>query len=561
MVPCVDPVKRALEQAAKRAARVAVLDAAGQEPEPGDLPGACGRHGMPSLSSQPKLERAVQSKQVLETSARKEETTEKETHKLKRKAPLGTEDEQPKDKQQKATAVKARATKPPSMEPGERLQVAAKAAKVENTPSPAQTKLERAASTVSNKLPTAADSCLARGSTSELNNAGSQSSGSQNSGSQNSQNSQNNGSLNKVKPGKEKVANQDPPEPSSSDSESEDDEEVKKLKQQKAAHARYMRFSRSLKSALDLLGMVVFRLLVSLGPKTPVEIRRAGAAAARKSHHLQVLLEQWLACNGQWKASEFYYQVCQKKRSRKHGCRKWLTRSEIGAKYGSLSTADSIISQKMADAEICREQETRQYLVWDQDGEEETEDVVTAQLFEAADRDDDDDGGKKKAKKKRGAKKTKAGKASRKGSKKKKKAKCSSSESDESSESSSSLSSKSSTSSSEACLGLHGSLKFDDSDRKSKKKRKGGNSKTKKNPEKEETQEQKAKRLRKEEEAAQKAEEKKREADEKAAEKQKEADRKAAEKKINDAHKKECKKAEQACCFRKVWNLEQGSCW
>ena len=100
----------------------------------------------------------------------------------------------------------------------------------------------------------------------------------------------------------------------------------------------------------------VFHLLVSLGPKTPVEIRRAGASAYRKSHHLQVLLEQWLACSGQWKASEFYYQVCQKKRSRKHGCRKWLTRSEIGAKYGSLSTADSIISQKMMDPDICKEQ-------------------------------------------------------------------------------------------------------------------------------------------------------------------------------------------------------------
>ena len=46
MAPHADPVKLALERAAQRAARVAVLDAVGQEPEPGDLQGACARCGM-----------------------------------------------------------------------------------------------------------------------------------------------------------------------------------------------------------------------------------------------------------------------------------------------------------------------------------------------------------------------------------------------------------------------------------------------------------------------------------------------------------------------------------
>ena len=46
MAPPADPVKLALERAAQRAARVAVLDAAGQEPEPSDLPGACARCDM-----------------------------------------------------------------------------------------------------------------------------------------------------------------------------------------------------------------------------------------------------------------------------------------------------------------------------------------------------------------------------------------------------------------------------------------------------------------------------------------------------------------------------------
>ena len=38
-----DPVKEALEKAAARAARVAVLDAAGQEPSPSDLRAPCAR--------------------------------------------------------------------------------------------------------------------------------------------------------------------------------------------------------------------------------------------------------------------------------------------------------------------------------------------------------------------------------------------------------------------------------------------------------------------------------------------------------------------------------------
>ena len=96
---------------------------------------------------------------------------------------------------------------------------------------------------------------------------------------------------------------------------------------------------------------------------------------------------------------------------------------------------------------------------------------------------------------------------------------------------------------------------FASQESKKSKKNKGRQPKGKKNAGRKnkdapvETEEQKAKRLRKEEEAAEKAAEKKREAEEKAEEKKKEADKKAAEKKIVDAHKKECRKAEQACCF------------
>ena len=94
----------------------------------------------------------------------------------------------------------------------------------------------------------------------------------------------------------------------------------------------------------------------NLGKKTPIEIRRAGAAAFRQSDQLQVLLEQWCACSGAWRESEFYFQVKQKTLSRKLGSRRWLTRGEIAAKYGSLEVANLIIEQKMSDPEICKQQ-------------------------------------------------------------------------------------------------------------------------------------------------------------------------------------------------------------
>jgi len=183
-----------------------------------------------SMSSQPKLDRAVQSKQVLA------ENQEKGNEKLKRKAPLAIENAQPSVKQLKATAVKAKATKP------EPAGSTATAAKSENQPSPSQVKPECTALAVSEGLPTAEDSCLARATTTELNNGDTT--------------EVNNGRKNNAKPMKQKVLEQDPPEPSDpGSSDSEDEEQVKKIKKSKEAHARYMRFSRSLKSTLDLLDM------------------------------------------------------------------------------------------------------------------------------------------------------------------------------------------------------------------------------------------------------------------------------------------------------------------
>ena len=69
-------------------------------------------------------------------------------------------------------------------------------------------------------------------------------------------------------------------------------------------------------------------------------------------------------------------------------------------------------------------QELTQYLVWDEDGEEEVEDTVTSSLFEAVDRDrDDKEKTGKDGKKPPVVKKTKKKKAGKKGKKKAKKSK------------------------------------------------------------------------------------------------------------------------------------------
>lgn len=119
----------------------------------------------------------------------------------------------------------------------------------------------------------------------------------------------------------------------------------------------------------------------------------------------------------------------------------------------------SIPESKCQGVHLCTK-DTRQYLVWDQDGEEETTDLVTQALFQAADTDENDKkpGVGQAKKKKSKQKQDKAKKKSRKNKKssKKRKAKSTSdSESDESSKSSSSSSSsEKSSESSEATQDL-----------------------------------------------------------------------------------------------------------
>ena len=67
-------------------------------------------------------------------------------------------------------------------------------------------------------------------------------------------------------------------------------------------------------------------------------------------------MEQWTACGGQWKCSEFYIQCKNKKKFRHSGARAWLTKSELCKKYGCDKVAEEIIASKEADKEASSSQ-------------------------------------------------------------------------------------------------------------------------------------------------------------------------------------------------------------
>eukprot|EP00438_Fugacium_kawagutii_P031128 Skav201752 [mRNA] locus=scaffold1973:85397:88605:+ [translate_table: standard] len=316
---------------------------------------------------------------------------------------------------------------------------------------------------------------------------------------------------------------------------SEDEEELQKraaqVRARKDAHARYMRFSRSLTSK-----------------KTPIEIRRAGQAASGNSEQMQMLLEQWASCSGIWSESEFLIQIKKKSKHRSFGGRRWLTKGQLLKKYGSEEIVRQIVEAKEAPEaqesqtrahpdlngvitpDSCMHEETKQYLVWDKEGEKDTEDHVCNQLFEAMegkDTEDDEDSKMKKT-----SKKNKSGKSSN----KKKKGKKQSSSSSSSSESSSSSSEDSSSEDLDWHFLKHTSISFrvkeekEDTKKNKKRKKKTGKDAKGKNANgkdgkdgkegkegkdgkpKEETEEQKQKREEKEAEAERKKQEKEKQA-------------------------------------------------
>ena len=205
-----------------------------------------------SLSSQPKLDRSMQSKRVLVPTEVDEEEKPKGAKQLKRAAPLALEDQKvdKKETAKKATAVKAKASKPEvSGGSSQQGNSTTKPMALENQPTPGQAskstlppaKLERCKSNVSNDgngVASAVDACLNRQDTANLNKTGKG-----------------------IAKAAAAAADPDPSEPDSSSSENEsengenpqDEQDLEKVLKQKESRARYMRFYRSLRSTLDLL--------------------------------------------------------------------------------------------------------------------------------------------------------------------------------------------------------------------------------------------------------------------------------------------------------------------
>lgn len=71
---------------------------------------------------------------------------------------------------------------------------------------------------------------------------------------------------------------------------------------------------------------------------------------------MQILYEQWLSCEGQWKESSLLVQLKSEVRHRKKGSRRWYTLAELAIKFGSQSCAEKIKAAKMGDPILCKSQ-------------------------------------------------------------------------------------------------------------------------------------------------------------------------------------------------------------
>lgn len=70
------------------------------------------------------------------------------------------------------------------------------------------------------------------------------------------------------------------------------------------------------------------------------------------SEKLAVLQDAWEQCRGEWKKSELYLKISNKRRHKTHGARLWLTKSQISQKYNSDAMAESICDSKRRDPEL-----------------------------------------------------------------------------------------------------------------------------------------------------------------------------------------------------------------
>ena len=72
--------------------------------------------------------------------------------------------------------------------------------------------------------------------------------------------------------------------------------------------------------------------------------------AKRGTEKLALLQEQWESCQGKWSESQFLFQLKESSRTRKRGCRSWMTRAQVASKYGDdWDLANQICDDKMED--------------------------------------------------------------------------------------------------------------------------------------------------------------------------------------------------------------------
>ena len=65
---------------------------------------------------------------------------------------------------------------------------------------------------------------------------------------------------------------------------------------------------------------------------------------------LALLQEQWESCKGDWSKSEFLVQLRESSATRKRGCRAWMTRAQVAAKYqNDWELANQICDDKKDD--------------------------------------------------------------------------------------------------------------------------------------------------------------------------------------------------------------------
>lgn len=70
----------------------------------------------------------------------------------------------------------------------------------------------------------------------------------------------------------------------------------------------------------------------------------------RGTEKLALLQEQWESCRGKWSESQFLFQLKESSRTRKRGCRSWMTRAQVAQKYSDdWELANQICDDKLQD--------------------------------------------------------------------------------------------------------------------------------------------------------------------------------------------------------------------